>query len=130
MTTIQGNEENLKQAIEGEGIVLVDFWAPWCGPCRVFGPVFEKVSDEFADASFVKVNTQDEQKIAAMFQIEAIPTLMVFRDSVMLFRQAGVVPEAGLREIITQAQQLDMDQVRKEIAESEAADKAGGSEEE
>ncbi|MCB9612944.1 MAG: thioredoxin [Sandaracinus sp.] len=117
---IEANEESLKNAIEGGGLVLVDFWAPWCGPCRVFGPIFEKVAAKHPDATFLKVNTDVEQGIAMGLQIQSIPTLMVFRDGVLLFRDAGALPEPALEDLVTQAEGLDMAEVHRQIAEEEA----------
>jgi len=96
--------------------VVVDFWAPWCGPCRTFAPVFEKVSEDHGDIVFAKVNTEEEQQIAAHFQIRSIPTLMIFRDQVIIFSQPGALPEGSFRELLTKAGELDMDQVRADIA--------------
>jgi thioredoxin len=118
-TTVDVTEANFKEVVEKEGIVLVDWWAPWCGPCRVFGPTYEKVAGGHADITFAKVNTEEEQGLAGAFGIMSIPTLMVLRDKVMLFSQAGALPEAALEDLIRQVRALDMDKVRAEIAEQE-----------
>lgn len=97
------------------GIVLVDFWAAWCGPCRTFGPIFERVSDKHPDVTFGKVDTEAEEELAGGLGIRSIPTLMVFRDGVLLYAQPGMVPEEGLDDIIQQARALDMDEVRREV---------------
>lgn len=125
MSTVEANETNLKDAIEAEGITLVDFWAEWCGPCKMFGPIFEAVSDKHEDIRFLKVDTEAQPAIAQAFQIQSIPTLMLFRDNVLLFRQAGALPEATLESVIEQAKGLDMDEVRAEIDKQEGA---GGNE--
>ena len=104
--------------------VLVDFWAPWCGPCRGFAPTFEKAAGENPDVVFGKINTDEEQQLAVTFEIQSIPTLMVFRDKVLLFRQAGALPPAALADVVAQAKALDMEKVRAEIAAHEAAEKA------
>ena len=119
MAVQEVTKNSFKDIIDNHKIVIVDFWAPWCGPCRSFAPIYEKVSekDEYKDIVFSKVNTQDEQELAAGFQIRSIPTLMVFREQIVMFSQAGMVPESALEEIISKVQALDMDQVRKEIAE-------------
>ena len=100
--------------------VVVDFWAPWCGPCRSFAPTFEKVAEANPDITFAKINTEEEQELGAHFQVRSIPTLMVFREKVILFSQPGVMPESGLTELISQVKELDMEQVHKEIAEEQA----------
>jgi thioredoxin 1 len=107
--------ENFNDKVSSSEIVILDFWAPWCGPCKQFGPIFEKVAQEYPDILFGKVNTEEEQAIAGHFQIQSIPTVIVLRDNIALFQQPGLIPEEGLHDIIKQVQALDMDEVRKEI---------------
>jgi len=116
MATVEITGENFKDTVEKGGIVLLDFWAEWCGPCRAFAPVFEKASDTHADVVFGKVDTEAQQELAGAAGISAIPTLMLFRDGVLLFRESGALPPAALEELVGQARKLDMDEVRKEIA--------------
>ncbi|MDH5632557.1 MAG: thioredoxin [Gammaproteobacteria bacterium] len=115
MSTISLDSENLRETIDNNDIVVIDFWAPWCGPCQSFGPVFEKVSDEITDVVFAKVNTEEQQEIAGMFQIRSIPTLMVFRENIIVFAQPGALPESALKQIIDKTRELNMDEVRAEI---------------
>ena len=118
MATVELTAENFESVISGSELALVDFWASWCGPCRMFGPIFEKVSEEHPDAVFGKVDTEAQQELAASFGISSIPTLMIIRDKVILFSQPGALPEPALRELITKAKALDMEQVRASIAAS------------
>jgi thioredoxin len=116
MATVELTKENFEQVVTGNPMVIVDFWAPWCGPCRGFAPIFEKASDAHDDVVFAKVNTEEEQEIAAAFSIRSIPTLMVFRDKVILYSQAGALPAGEFGELIAKAKDVDMQQVHKEIA--------------
>lgn len=120
MATITLTKENFEQVVTGNDMVLVDFWAPWCGPCKGFAPVFEAVSEKHSDIVFGKVNTEDEQELAASFNIRSIPTLMFFREKVILLSQAGALPGSALEQVISQGRGLDMATVHKEIAEREA----------
>ena len=115
------DKDSFRDAIEKNDIVIVDFWAPWCGPCQSFGPIFEKVAEETPDVAFAKVNTEAEQEIAMSFNIRSIPTLMVFREQVIIFEQPGALAEGQLKQLIQQVKELDMDDVRKQIAEAEQA---------
>ena len=126
MSTVTLAAENFTETVEGNDIVLIDFWAEWCGPCRTFSPVFEKVSEEFPGVVFAKVNTEEEQSLAGSFGISSIPTLMAIRENVVLYAQAGALPEQALRELVTKVRDVDMDEVRAEVAKQ--AEESGDSE--
>ena len=119
MSVVELSKDNFEQVVTGNPTVVVDYWAPWCGPCRGFAPVFERVAEANPDVVFAKVNTDVEQEIAAHFQIRSIPTLMVFRDQIIVFSQPGVLPQNALEQIVAKAKELDMDQVRKQIAQEQ-----------
>jgi thioredoxin 1 len=117
MATVAITADTFDEVLAANDIVLLDFWAEWCGPCRTFGPIFEQVSENHPDITFGKVDTEAEQALAAQFRIMSIPTLMILRDKIVLFAQPGVVPREGLEDLITQVRNLDMDEVRKAVAE-------------
>ncbi len=121
MATLDLTKDNFEQTILNNTLVIIDFWAPWCGPCKGFAPVYEEISEKYPEVVFAKVNTEEEQELGGYFQIRSIPTLMVFREKIIIFSQPGAVPGAALEEILSKAQELDMDQIRAEIAAEEAA---------
>jgi thioredoxin 1 len=120
MATVELTADNFNSTVSGDGLILVDFWAEWCPPCRMFGPVFEKASERHPAAVFGKVDTEAQPEIAATFDITSIPTLMIIRDSVVLYAQPGALPEKALEELITKAEALDMDEVRASLAKAPA----------
>jgi thioredoxin len=121
VTTFELSESTFEDTITGNDIVLVDWWAPWCGPCRMFAPIFERAAAANPDVVFGKVDTEAQQRLAGAFNIRSIPTLMVFREQVLVFSQAGALPAAALDELISQVRSLDMDEVHRAVAEQHAS---------
>lgn len=124
MALVNLTEATLNETIENNTTVIIDFWAPWCGPCKSFGPIYEKTAEQYPDIVFGKVNTEDEQAVAGQFQIRSIPTTVILKENIMIFQQAGVMSEEALKDVIRQVEELDMDEVRKEIEEKQAQEGA------
>ena len=122
MATIDLTQDNFRQTVEKDGIVLVDAWADWCGPCKAFSPIYDTVSETHPTHVFGKIDTEDQQGLAAALQIRSIPTLFIFRDGIGVFRHSGILPEDALEDLIHQVEGLDMDDVRKQVAEQNAQD--------
>ncbi len=122
MAVVELTQENFEQIVTGNEMVLVDFWAPWCAPCRAFAPIFEAAAEKYPDVIFGKVNTDEEQELAGAFQVRSIPTLTIFRQQIGIFSQAGSLPASALEQVIEQAKGLDMEQVRAEIAAQQQED--------
>ncbi len=115
MATTTMSVDNFQSTIENNPIVMIDFWAGWCGPCKMFAPVYEKVSEKHADITFAKVDTEEQSDLASLFGIQSIPTLAIFREGILLYREAGALPETGLEELIGQVRKLDMEKVRADV---------------
>lgn len=126
MATIDVTEDTFEQTVTADGIVLVDAWASWCGPCKAFAPTYEKSSETHSDATFAKLDTEANQNLSAALEIQSIPTLMVFRDGIMVYRDAGALPPKALEDLIGQVKDLDMEDVRRQVAEANAARDAEG----
>ena len=120
MPVVELTKENFEKVVTGNPTVIVDYWAPWCGPCRGFAPVFEKVAEKHPDVVFAKVNTDEEQEIAQHFQIRSIPTLMVFREQIIVFSQPGALPQGAFEQVVEKAKALDMDDVRRQMDQEES----------
>ena len=118
--------ENFNDEVQKHQIAILDFWAPWCGPCRSFAPIFEKVSQEYPEILFGKINTEEEQELAGHFQIRSIPTVMILKEGIVVFSQAGMLPEEALHDLLKQVKDLDMDMVRAEIAKEQAQQEQQG----
>jgi thioredoxin 1 len=122
VATIELTQETFEKTVLSEGITFVDFWAEWCGPCRSFAPIFEKASEDHPEITFGKVDTEAQQQLAQMANISSIPTLMIFRDGILLFNQPGALPGPALQDLIGKVQELDMNEIRAEIAKQQADD--------
>ncbi len=122
MAYTEVTKDNLEKLVDDSDMLIIDFWAEWCGPCKAFGPIFEKVSERYPDVTFGKCDTEVQREVAAAFDVRSIPTLAIFRESILLFKEAGAFPENMLEEIIDKVRDLDMKEVRSEIDKSEAAE--------
>ena len=120
MATVDLTAENFEEKVNNSAITVIDFWAPWCGPCKSFAPTYEEVSSNHEDVLFAKVNTEDEQALGAQFNIRSIPTLMVIRDNIVIFSQAGALAKPALEDLVTQIKDVDMDEVRAAVAKEQA----------
>ncbi len=119
MATLDIGMNDLEPLLENNDIIIIDFWADWCGPCKMFGPVYEKMSEEYPDIKFAKCDTQNEEQLAGVFGVQSIPTLAIFREKILLFKEAGALPEAALKDIIEKVIALDMEDVKKKVAEEQ-----------
>jgi thioredoxin 1 len=115
MAVVELTKDNFEEVVTNNSFVIVDFWAPWCGPCRSFAPTYDKVSGDHPDIVFAKVNTEEEREIAGHFQIRSIPTLMIFREKIIIFSEAGALPGSAFRELVKKAGELDMAEVRRQV---------------
>ncbi len=120
MAVLELNKENFKTTIETNQTLIIDFWAPWCGPCKRFAPIFDTVSDKHSDIVFAKINTEDQPELAASFDIKSIPTLMIIKEKDIIFMQPGALPEEILEQLVTKAKEVDMEEVRKDNGQSES----------
>lgn len=124
MATVELTGKNFQEYVEKPGILVIDWWATWCGPCRAFAPIYEKASDKYTDVVFGKVDTDAEQELAMTFEIRSIPTLMIFREQVLVFARPGMIPAAALEDLVDKVKGLDMAEVHRKVAEQEAEEKA------